>query len=73
MKKSGKSILAFILVVFLLYSGAVLSSGSPPNASASSTGKGTVTITREEYDRLQRYSQMDNILQYIENYYYGHL
>lgn len=30
----------------------------------------TVTISRKEYDRLMRYSQMDLILQYIEQYYY---
>ena len=29
----------------------------------------TVTITQAEYDRLQRYSQMDYILQYLEAWY----
>lgn len=30
----------------------------------------TVTISREQYDRLMRYAQMDEILQYIEYWYY---
>ena len=30
----------------------------------------TVTISQEEYDRLKRYSEMDVILQYIEEWYY---
>lgn len=32
--------------------------------------KETVTISREEYERLSRYSKMDTILQYIEAWYY---
>ena len=30
----------------------------------------TVIISREEYDRLQRYKEMDEILQYVEQWYY---
>ncbi|MBQ4075998.1 MAG: S41 family peptidase [Clostridia bacterium] len=30
----------------------------------------TVTIPRSQYERLQRYAQMDEILQYIETWYY---
>ena len=30
----------------------------------------TVTISQEEYDRLNRYAEMDVILQYIEQWYY---
>ena len=30
----------------------------------------TVTISQEEYDRLKRYSEMDVILQYVEQWYY---
>jgi len=30
----------------------------------------TVTISREEYDRLSRYAKMDTILQYVEAWYY---
>ena len=32
--------------------------------------KETVTISKEEYERLSRYQEMDLILQYIENWYY---
>ena len=31
---------------------------------------GTVTITREEYNRLLQYQKLDEVLQYIEYYYY---
>lgn len=31
---------------------------------------GTVTISREEYERLQQYQKLDEVLQYIEYYYY---
>jgi len=31
---------------------------------------GTVTITREEYNRLLQYQKLDEVLQYIEAYYY---
>ena len=35
------------------------------------TGKGkTVTISQTEYDRLSRYARMDEILQYVETWYY---
>ncbi len=44
------------------------------NALASNQGlrraSDTVTITREEYNRLQRYAKLDEIMQYIEAYYY---
>ena len=30
----------------------------------------TVTISQEEYDRLKRYKEMDEILQYVEAWYY---
>ncbi len=31
---------------------------------------GTVTITRAEYERLKQYEKLDEVLQYIEAYYY---
>ena len=31
---------------------------------------GTVTISREEYDRLAQYAKLDEVLQYIQAYYY---
>ena len=31
---------------------------------------GTVTISREEYERLKQYEKMDEVLQYIQYYYY---
>lgn len=62
---------AIVLAAFLL--GATLSftlsgqaQGSPKIRKASDT----VTISREEYNRLKRYEKLDLIMQYIETYYY---
>ena len=30
----------------------------------------TVTITQEEYDRLQRFEKLDTMLQFVETYYW---
>ena len=32
--------------------------------------RGTVTISREEYERLKQFEKLDEVLQYIEAYYY---
>ena len=36
----------------------------------SSRQRETVTITREEYNRLQRFSKLDTILEYVEDWYW---
>lgn len=36
----------------------------------SQTRRGTVTITQEEYARLSQYAKLDEVLQYIEAYFY---
>lgn len=66
-----KRTMAIAVAAFLL--GAVLSvslSGLAQNGASFRRKNDTVTISREEYDRLKRYSKMDLILQYIEAYYY---
>lgn len=59
----------FLLIAALLASALWISSGQ---ASIFDFGRkqDTVTISRAEYERLQRYAQMDEILQYIEAWYY---
>ena len=34
------------------------------------TRRSTITIDREEYDRLQKYQKLDEVMQYIKAYYY---
>ena len=57
--------LSLILVV-LIMAGAMLAA-----AEAIPVRPGdTVTITREEYERLQQYEKLDEVKQYIDEYYY---
>ena len=64
-----KRLLIFVSVLVLCISVVFISSG---HASIFDFGRkqDTVTISRDEYERLQRYAQMDEILQYIEAWYY---
>lgn len=56
------------LMVSLLLTGCAL---LPTTISDLVTGADdTVTITRAEYDRLQRYAELDEIWQIVEQYYY---
>ena len=65
-----KRILAVCLMMALL-TGAVIFSGHAAGIF-DFTGKNqkTVTISQQEYERLSRYAKMDEILQYIEAWYY---
>lgn len=56
------------LMVLLLLTGCAL---LPTTISDLATGMDdTVTISRAEYERLQRYSELDEIWQIVEQYYY---
>ena len=56
------------LMVLLLLTGCAL---LPTTISDLATGMDdTVTISRAEYDRLQRYAELDEIWQIVEQYYY---
>ncbi len=62
---------ATVLAAFLL--GAVLMislNGQAMNSGAIKRSGNTVTISREEYNRLKRYAKIDEILQYVEAFYY---
>ncbi|HSK69297.1 MAG TPA: S41 family peptidase [Candidatus Limnocylindria bacterium] len=49
----------------------VIAAPQPGLARQSGTrGRDTVTITREEYDRLKQYELLDEVRQYIDSYYY---
>lgn len=63
-----KRILAFAAVLALAL--AVVCSGHAAGLFDFLGKNKTVTISQEEYDRLSRYAEMDEILQYIEYWYY---
>ena len=66
--KRRNMILCLVLAVLLAV--AAVSAHASGFFDFSSRQKDTVTISREEYERLQRFSKMDTILQYVEEWYY---
>ena len=61
-------LMCLTLMVSLLLTGCAL---LPTTISDLATGMDdTVTISRAEYDRLQRYAELDEIWQIVEQYYY---
>ena len=61
-------LLCLTLMVSLLLTGCAL---LPTTISDLATGMDdTVTISRDEYERLQRYAELDEIWQIVEQYYY---
>lgn len=67
-----KKRVAVLCALILLLSGLAILNGQASGISEflSKKDSSTVTISREEYDRLQRYAQMDEILKYVEEWYY---
>lgn len=67
-----KKRIAVLCALILLLSGLAILNGQASGISEflSKKDSSTVTISREEYDRLQRYAQMDEILKYVEEWYY---
>lgn len=61
-----KKRLFILFICVLMTTGAVFAF----HASGDVKRNGTVTITREEYDRLLQYQKLDEVLQYIEYYFY---
>lgn len=65
-----KKVLMIGIVAVLLAGMVVLTGHASGFQDYFGSGKGnTVTISKEEYDRLSRYKNMDVILQYIEEWY----
>ena len=66
--KKRFKIMCLTLMVLLLLTGCAL---LPTTISDLATGMDdTVTISRAEYERLQRYAELDEIWQIVEQYYY---
>ena len=60
-----KRLFILLLCVVLLAGGITVL-----HASGDVSRNGTVTITREEYDQLLKYQKLEEVLQYIQYYYY---
>ena len=58
-----KHLIPLILAIILCAGCLVFST-----AQGSSLRRGTVTISRDEYERLQQYAKLDEVMQYIEAY-----
>ena len=68
LSKKRFKLMCLTLMVLLLLTGCAL---LPTTISDLATGMDdTVTISRAEYERLQRYSELDEIWQIVEQYYY---
>ncbi len=68
LSKKRFKLMCLTLMVLLLLTGCAL---LPTTISDLATGMDdTVTISRAEYDRLQRYAELDEIWQIVEQYYY---
>lgn len=63
-----KKKLAVLCVMILLLNCMAVLTGHA--SGVFSRKENTVTISQEEYDRLKRYKEMDEILQYVEAWYY---
>lgn len=71
---SGKLLIVIVMISLLLTSCSLLPSTVADTAKDAlrngGTDSGTVTITKEEYERLQKYAEMDELLQIVEALYY---
>ena len=65
-----KKRILILTVTVVLVMGVVFSAQASGILDFFNKSKDTVTISKEEYDRLSRYAEMDTILQYIEYWYY---
>ena len=71
MKRNGMKLAAMLVLVCMLMTGCALlptTVSDSANSTASVDGD-TVTISREEYDRLMKYAELEEIKQTAETYY----
>lgn len=71
--KAPVKLLIMMLMVSLMLTGCSLLPTTVADSIQNAQGGGdgsTVTISKEEYDRLQRYAELDELLQVVEAYYY---
>ena len=63
--------LAAVTLVLALMSGCTFFTGSQAQTQGTPNVTGeTVTVSREEYDRLQRYKELDELMKVVQEYYY---
>lgn len=62
--------LAAAALVLVLLTGCAMLAGQAKMESSPSPSGDTVTVSKEEYDRLQRYKELDELLKTVEQYYY---
>lgn len=68
LRVSGKLMIVIVMISLLLTSCSLLPSTVADTAKDALGG--TVTITKEEYARFQKYAELDELLQIVEGYYY---
>ena len=56
--------------LLMLLAALLLTSAIFAYSAVGETRRSTITIDREEYDRLQKYQKLDEVMQYIKAYYY---
>ncbi len=67
----GLKLLALMVMLSLMLTGCALLPTVITDTARSSVGEGdTVTISREEYERLQSYAELDEIRQIVDLYFY---
>lgn len=67
----GVRLLALLLMVSLLLTGCALLPTTVSDLVTGSDASGdTVTISREEYERLKRYEELDELRQIVDTFYY---
>jgi len=73
LRVAGKLFIIILMISILLTGCALLPNIVASTAQESirgSSANDTVTISREEYERFQRYAELDELLQIVEAYYY---
>ncbi len=63
-------LLCLLLIVSLMLTGCALLPTSISDTLTGQASGGTVTISQEEYDRLKRYEELEEIRQIVDHYYY---
>ena len=66
----GALLLALLLASTMLTGCSLLPSASSLSFNALESPEDTVTVPREEYERLQKYASLDTLSQMVEEYYY---
>ena len=57
----------FLILLLIL---TMLAGATASMTAAGETRRSTITIGKDEYDRLKRYEKLDEVMQYIKAYYY---